>query len=922
MKFVRRSFIPVRRLGARCRQNCLALLALPVLAFAFTPANARAQGTLTNGWTHTGTISPAGTSDSWTFSANAGDSLIVRVGEIATLSGTFSPRIQLNNPLGGQQAVASGTTSAEIAVTATNTGTFTVVVDVASGTATGTYRLTLAKAPGTIFVAPGDEGGSLTNGVDYAGNYLPPGDVDVWTFTANAGDSILLKMGQMSDTNNFDPWIRLYGPDGRLLSSVADLTAVEVALRATNSGTFTAVIANSPYYSDAASGTYRLTLAKTGEPYVVSAGDEGGPMTNGAAHQGSLTVGDVDMWSFSAAAGDSMVLKIGQMSETNAFDPWVRLYGPDGTLLASSTAVTAAEVTFRATNSGTFLVVVENNPYYTDAASGTYLLTLAKTGDPIVVSPGDEGGPMTNGVAHRGSLPVGDLDLWNFSASAGDAIILRIGQLSETNAFDPWVRLYGPDGTLLGSSSDVYAAEVTVRATNSGIFLVVVGNNPYYTDAAAGTYALTLAKTADPIVVLPDDEGGPMTNGVAHHGSLPIGDLDLWNFSASAGDSIVIKMGQITDTNNNFDPWIRLYGPDGQLLDSEQSATAVEATFRATNSGTFLVVVGNNPYYSDGASATYLLTLAKTGDPIVVSTGDEGGALTNGITHQGNLPIGDLDLWNFTANKGEAIVIRMGQLTETNNFDPWLRLYGPDGKLLASDQATYVAEVVFRATNSGTFLVVAANDPYYSDAGSGLYFLTLAKTGGALATSAGDEGGSLTGSGLYNGTISVGDLDAFSFTACAGDFISLHVEETSQTNNFDPWIRLYGPTGLLIGSAFGTTSADVSSVATNTGSYLVLIANNDYNNNAGSGTYAFSVNGLTDGLKLCPPGVTGTNATVSGVGGDAGATYILFTHTNVTDTFSLWTPLQTNQFDVFGIFYYTNFFSRAEARRFFRLIEP
>jgi len=807
MKIVHRFFLLISRVASRRSRRHFALAVLPALALAFSAANGRAQGTLTNGWTHTGTISPAGASDSWTFSANAGDSLIIRVGEIATLSGTFSPRIQLNNPLGGQQGVASGATSAEIAVTATNTGTFTVVVDVASGTATGTYRLTLAKSPGAIFVAPGDEGGPMTNGVDYAGNYLPPGDVDVWTFTANAGDSILLKMGQMSDTNNFDPWIRLYGPDGKLLASLADVTAVEISVRATNSGTFTAVVANSPYYSDAASGTYRLTLAKTGDPFVVSAGDEGGPMTNGAAHSGSLPVGDVDMWSFSAAAGDSMVVKIGQMSETNAFDPWVRLYGPDGALLGSSADVSSAEVTFRATNSGTFLVVVENNPYYTDAASGTYLLTLAKTGDPILVSPGDEGGPMTNGVAHRGSLPLGD--------------------------------------------------------------------------------------------------------------------LDLWIFSASAGDSIVIKMGQITDTNNNFDPWIRLYGPDGRLLDSEQAATAVEATFRATNSGTFLVVVGNYPYYSDGASATYLLTLAKTPDPIVVSSGDEGGALTNGMTHQGSLPVGDLDLWNFTANQGEAIVIRMGQLTDTNNnFDPWIRLYGPDGALLASDQAAYVAEVTFRATNSGTFLVVAANYPYYSDAASGLYFLTLAKTGGALATSPGDEGGSLNGSGVYNGTISVGDLDAFSFTACAGDFINLHVDETSQTNNFDPWIRLYGPTGLLIGSAFGTTSAEVSGVATNTGSYMVVIANNDYNNNAGSGTYALTVNGLTDGLKLCSPGVAGTNATVSGVGGGSGATYILFTHTNVTDTLGLWTPLRTNQFDTFGVFFYTNTFSRAEAQRYFRLIEP
>src|SRR5215467_11539334 len=57
---------------------------------------ARAQGALTNGWTHTGTISPVGDSDSWTFSANAGDSIILRVGEI-TQTNSFTPRIRLQN---------------------------------------------------------------------------------------------------------------------------------------------------------------------------------------------------------------------------------------------------------------------------------------------------------------------------------------------------------------------------------------------------------------------------------------------------------------------------------------------------------------------------------------------------------------------------------------------------------------------------------------------------------------------------------------------------------------------------------------------------------------------------------------------------------------------------------------------------------
>ena len=320
-------------------------------------------------------------------------------------------------------ASASSAVAAEITFTATNTGTHTVIVDDAVGTsATGTYRLTLAQAPGAILVAPGDEGGPMTNGVAHQAD-LPPGDLDVWSFTANAGDSLVVKVGQITETNNFAPWVRLYGPNGALLVSDSAATAAEVATRATNSGTFLVVIANDPYYSAAASGRYLLTLAKTGSPIVVSPGDEGGPMTNGVAHVGNMPIGDLDLWNFTANAGDNLVLRMGQISDTSGFDPWVRLYGPDGALLASDDAAAAAEVVFRATNSGTFLVVVANHPYYSDAAGGTYLLTLAKTGSPIVVSPGDEGGPMTNGVAHVGNMPIGDLDLWNFTANAGDNLV-------------------------------------------------------------------------------------------------------------------------------------------------------------------------------------------------------------------------------------------------------------------------------------------------------------------------------------------------------------------------------------------------------------------------------------------------------------------------------------------------------------------
>src|ERR1022692_1419578 len=459
---------------------------------------ATAQGALTNGWTHTGTISSVGDSDSWTFSASIGDSIVIRVGEI-TQTGSFTPRIRLQNPNAVQIASASGAVSAEIAVTATNTGTFTLIVDDAVGTtATGTYRLTLAKSPGTIFVMPGDEGGPMTNGVMHVGT-IDLGDLDVWTFSANSGDAVIVRMGEVVDTSgNFEPWVRLYGPNGKLLDSSFGASAAEVAVTATNSGTFTVVVGDG---NGALSGTgnYRLTLAKTGDPVVVSAGDEGGPMTNGVMHTGTISTGDLDMWTFTANSGDALVVRMGEVVDTSSFTPWVRLYGPNGKLLSSSFGASAGEATATATNSGTFIVVVGDGNGAL-SGSGDYRLTLAKTGDPVVVSAGDEGGLLIGSGSYDGTIDVGDLDLWTFTACAGDGILLRMDELVSGSSLTPWIRLYGRDGTLLNSVFGAATAQINRSAPVTGRYLVVVGDGTGGL-GGSGTYRLTVDGLTDELKV-------------------------------------------------------------------------------------------------------------------------------------------------------------------------------------------------------------------------------------------------------------------------------------------------------------------------------------------------------------------------------------------------------------------------------------
>src|SRR6185295_8353919 len=103
-----------------------------------------------------------------------------------------------------------------------------------------------------------------------------------------------------------------------------------------------------------------------------------------------------------------------------------------------------------------------------------------------------------------------------------------------------------------------------------------------------------------------EDNGGPMTNGVMHLGSISTGDLDPWTFTANSGDSFVVRSGEITDTNT-VTPWVRIFGPNGKQLDSGFGALAGEVSVTATNSGTFVVLAGDGNGALSG-SGTYRLT--------------------------------------------------------------------------------------------------------------------------------------------------------------------------------------------------------------------------------------------------------------------------------------------------------------------------
>lgn len=630
-------------------------------------------------------------------------------------------------------------------------------------------------------------------------------------------------------------------------------------------------------------------------------------LTNGFDQAGSLALGTTNTYTFYATNGDVVILRAGA-----PFRPLLTLRAPNGTALTSaagpgSSSLDAWTAPTTLTTNGVFTVHLSS--YYGNG-SGAYALSLAQVPAAFEVAPTDEGGAMVNGAAHPGTNSLGDIDMWSISANAGDRIMVRVG----TTGFRPYLLLYSPTGTQLavgaGNGSGDTDALVDATAPANGNYTVVIES--YYANGT-GPYTINLAKSTGAFVVSPGDEGGDLINGAATPGQIAKGDLDLWRFNANAGDNISIRIG-----SSALRPWLRLYGPSGVLFRESFATSSAETdtlvSGRATNSGTFLLVAQS---YYHSLSSPYTLTLARMPGTYVVSPEDEGGALGNGLAHLATNSLGDLDLWTFTASAGDYLALRIG----APGYRPWLQLYGPDGALiqeaLGASGAHRDAAIFVQATNTGNFTLLQQS-VYYD--GVGPYTLNFARFPGSYSVSPGDEGGRLTNGVSYDATISLGDLDVWNFAACKGYPFTLTLQELGGLP-FTPRLRLFSRSGALLATAQNASTITLNYPGTNTGNYFVMVDGAGLND---GGTYRLTAYGIQDddALRLCPPLVAGNTVDITGFGGSAGSNFVLLTSTDVTIPTPLWTPILTNQFDVFGAFDHTNTFNIAEPQRYFRLRTP
>jgi len=126
---------------------------------------------------------------------------------------------------------------------------------------TGNYDLYFVHMPGA------NEGGSLING-GVISNVIDLGDLDSYTFTANTGEGVQIRVAD-TGSNNFYPKITLYDPNGAYIAHNIGQNVASISYTATAPGTYTVVVADGTNTKDQ-TGNYDLYFRAPGDIDLVA----------------------------------------------------------------------------------------------------------------------------------------------------------------------------------------------------------------------------------------------------------------------------------------------------------------------------------------------------------------------------------------------------------------------------------------------------------------------------------------------------------------------------------------------------------------------------------------------------------------------------------------------------------------------------
>ncbi len=195
----------------------------------------------------------------------------------------------------------------------------------------------------------------------------------------------------------------------------------------------------------------------------------------------------------------------------------------------------------------------------------------------------------------------------------------------------------------------------------------------------------------------------PIWFGETISGTLAVFDqLDLYSFAGNAGDRVLIRLVRASGTI-----WmgLGLYLPGGEPLEGLYDVPTAEIPgYTLPYTGFYVVSV--NEGYDGQDTGDYCLYLQRLNNPANATPVVYGERVNGSIESEAQM-----DTYTFQGTAGEKVDVRMTQLTGI--MWPGVRIYGPDGIMLAEQRSPHVAETAtVELPSTGSYTVLAFDGWY------------------------------------------------------------------------------------------------------------------------------------------------------------------------------------------------------------------
>lgn len=755
------------------------------------------SGPTQSGQQRAGTIDP-GDLDVYTINGTSGGSLVTVLAETATTTAAFgflviSPTGTILENTNGAVGISS------MQNTLATTGVYTVIVYESGGNESGGYALTVASIPSTP-ITDGDSA-ALTSGARRTGS-LAFGDLDIYTIGASAGGSLLVTSSEtITDTANVQSII--FSPTGALVDNDVGAIGNAQLINPTVAGTYTIVIIEQ---SGDQTTDYALTVVSNPDTQPTDA--DSGPTQSGAYKTGTIDEGDTDVYTITGNIGAQLLINVAELVSGAAWEPQIIVTSPTGAVLRNDNgaiAVTWLSGTLPAT--GTYTVMVFDSG---GDETGTYGLTLVSIGGSTPIVDADSG-PVASGVTRAGSYISGDIDLYTASISLGSSMLVNVAEPTATNA-SPSLVIFDPTGKAIFNSAGVLGLDSLVsEVTLSGIYTMAVFEQA---GDVNGSYNITavIGDATQPV----DSDSATLSGAEYRRGDIDPADIDVYTIQGIQGSSLLITVTESIYLGSAGTGAISLYvfSPTGEVLEATNSAVGRAVAINSLPStGTYTIAVSEDN--ADQAMVYGLSAISYNANPTL--TGDSG-ALVSGVTRRGHIDYGDMDVFTINAAQGQSIALTLADVAQ-DGFTPQLFVISPTGTLVSNVAATNGTISVQNAiTTAGVYkyIVFEQNADAVGD-----YALTASITGTTQPTTG--DSGPLVLNTPRAGSVTLGDLDIYTYNASQGVNFSVNAGETAASANYASRVLVYRPDGTIFADQTFASSGTTNVTNVVTGTYTIVI---------------------------------------------------------------------------------------------------